>query len=186
MVLAVAVSLTLLLFLCPLPFHKEYKCIKIQLNEPTYEMEVVVRFDGYYHLNLFANDSFSGKMTTSLLNQESSLTFPEIPLSKEGTYLYYHLSADGSVYGSVHGEPTSFDNRPLYVGEDWGCIGCLKTERFFKRFAVLCCADARAGEELHRTNWNWNEVEGICMVSDCTDHESARKKLTEMGIIPMK
>ena len=63
------------------------------------------------------------------------------------------------------------------------CMGRLDSERFFKRFAFLVCADIPAGQYHGWDFWNWSETDGICVIPNCADYESARRYLEEMGII---
>ena len=184
-VLSILIVLALVVFLCPLPFHKEFKCIRIRLDEPSYEEEVLIGFDGYYHLNLFSEDSFSGVMTTVYSNQKDSAEITGLLISKEGAYLYVHQADDGSVYISAHSAPLPLEEDSLKNKEVRFCGGRLDSERFFKRFAFLSCAEVPAGQHHGWDFWNWNETDGICIVPDCEDYESARQYLVEMGIIQM-
>ena len=181
--LTILIVLTLLVFLCPFPIHKEFKCIRIKLDEPSYQEEIWIGFDGYYHLNLFSNDSFSGVMTTAFLNQESSMEIAGMQLSKEGTYLYYRMEEDGSEHLSAYSVPLPSGNDSPDDKETGYCMGRLDSERFFKRFAFLVCADIPAGQYHGWDFWNWSETDGICVIPDCADYESARRYLEEMGII---
>ena len=185
---ALAVTVFLLAFLCPLPFHKEYKCIQIWLRDPTYKREVTVRFDGFYHLNLFKDDSFSGTMTSTLHfgpsnDLRSSVELSEIPLNKGKTYLYYRQIPDDSAQGFASSDPDLFKDTPPDAGEYVFCGGRMDAQRFLKGFAYLTCDVMSTGhEDWNGRGWVWD---GVCTVPDCTDYESARAYLQEMGSIPL-
>ena len=180
--------LFLLIFLVPLPFHKEYKCVKVCLRDPSFQQDITLRFDGTYHLNLFTDDSFSGTMTMAYqidpaVGGQTTLSFSELVLRKDGTYIYYLKTADGSLQGFASDDPQAFKNKALDAGTEGFCIGRLDSKRFLKEFAFLTCDDMKFGR---RENWNgrgfiWDEV---CIVPDCTDYESARAYLQEMGVVP--
>ena len=117
-----------------------------------------------------------------VVGEQYTLPFSELVLRKDGTYIYYLKAADGSLQGFASDDPQAFKNGSLDAGTEGFCIGRLDSNRFLKEFAFLTCDDMKLGR---RESWKgrgfiWDEV---CIVPDCTDYESARAYLTQLGVI---
>lgn len=167
-ILPILLVLVLLLFLCPLPFRKEFKCIEIKLDDPSYQRECTVRFDGKYRLNMFTDDSFEGKLQIDI--------YPET--SREATRIQINKKYGNSLRW----------NRTTQSGNEVYDLGLLHGSRLLGRFAICVLdkqAEGTAAEWKEGGNWgSWSTTSGYCIVPNCSNYEDAVRYLSKMGIIP--
>ena len=192
----VPVLIILVFFVLLIPIHvsRQCKCIEIKLDDPSYQRECTITIDGYYHINLFCSDSFSGKFTVSLYRQTMADLSP-LSIQSSGTPVLYSRiitdSRDRDVNGGIHDPSDSSSMEQTSIVEQFR-LGHLKAKWLFRKFVICVYSDNITADSSgwkqsqDMSDWGtWNAEAGYCIVPDCMDYESARKYLAEMGIISL-
>ena len=169
LVLLLLSVIVVILFLCPIPIHKEYTCLEIKLDDPFYQRECVVSVDGLYYLNIFSADSFDGDLLVSSY-AETKGECGEILCTREGWPLFYNKRELNS-----NGNAEEF------------CLGKLVSTRLFQKFVICVYSDNPSSDSdrwKESGDWGvWNDINGYCIVPNCSTYERAVEIISSLGII---
>lgn len=174
-VLPALLLLVLLLFIIPIPVHKTWDCLEIDLNDPFYQRDCVVTAEGYYHLNLFSSDKYVGSIRISHYMQTNS-QMSDISISQKENAMLYSRIVNGSSNGVV--ESSGVEEIEKF------CFGQLASKPFFNQFVICVDTDALSGKGVEPSENGGSETPHYYyIIPNVETIESARQYLSEFGII---
>jgi len=163
-----------LLFTIPIKINKTLSAIEIKLDDPSYLQECNITITGFYHLNLFVDDTFEGAIAVSGYSQTLE-KMSTVHLSKEGCSLYYHRFEEG-LYDE-DGRLKRFEYS----------LGNIMIGRFFNNMVIAVYSDNPLDKDRgwkEYGSWGtWNERDGYCIVSNVSSYEEAVQTLLARGVI---
>lgn len=82
--------LSLLVYNIPFPIQKSYDAIEINMADENIKINRTIKINGYYHLNLFSNDTFTGLFEISGYEHVvKDYEFRGVEISRSGEPLCY-------------------------------------------------------------------------------------------------
>jgi len=161
-----------LAFVVPIPMNNVYDAIEIKLDDPNYLVKCQVKIYGKYHMNLFTDDMFDGKIVVSdykLTNEKMSKMY----FSDDGWPLEY-------IYVAGH-DTEGRSNRDTYF------LGRLYSKSWFRQMSIIVFSDnpvnKNEGGKAEGSWGDWNENDGYCIVPLANTREEALNILTKNELI---
>lgn len=153
------ILMILCLFNIPLPVSVNRKALIVTQSDKNTTTSCVLRMKGYYHINLFTADKFTGGMSISTLDEPAlpdTFTFPLAMKENDGSHIEY-----SSINGKSYSPGYAFGD--FYAG------------RFFKDIIILIYEHP----ENDSSSASFDERTGKFLVANVTSYEEAYKKLNK-------
>ncbi|WP_411676323.1 hypothetical protein [Caproicibacter sp.] len=170
----ILLSIIILFHLIPIPFHSVYDAKEIKLDDPSYLENCQIHISGYYHLNVFQEDTFSGQITVSDYRLTSE-KMSDVKISSNGDHLDYSFQ-----------ETCRGNSPPVKMCYS---LGLMFSKRFFHDLCILVYEEntqnknGGAVQFGKPTGWVWGEENGYCIVPNASSREEALNKLRKLGLI---
>ena len=173
-------TLTILLVLIlavlnvPFPVKSEVPALEIKLDDPSYVVERTITVSGYYHINVFKENSFRGQISVSDYCLTSDKMVSPIYLGKESSPLEY--------YG-YQKDPPSSPHADRYNYK----LGYICAKPFMGDPMIMVLSEnplhTDAGAMTGAGSWgNWSEENGVCIVPYAKNRDEAISTLIKRDL----
>lgn len=146
-IIFVLLLIALCVFNIPIPIDRAVDALEVDLDDDSHVVQRTVTLKGYYHINLFSSDSFSGIMTVSDYGfTDGSLTMQDLLVGDNTPIRYQTESSPGEL---------------IYFGSLW-------SSRFLNDIMIWSYTDNEGNVLEDRTT-----ADGIVIVSGVNSYEEA-------------